>query len=381
VKAHPVNLARSLAALCLASSTLLACPGTPDEPAPAGQQSPTLERVSRIGCTDCEGPGALTVLYLNMAHDGRILVLDLYEPFVRIFSPQGELLRAFGAAGQGPGELGVDLQVEYLPGIAVYPWKDASLLVHEVIPPTLTAFDSNGQFIEELKLEVQMRVPRAAAWNPEMERLYMLSFVPGEDLRVDRFDFAGRSSALARTVLDLAEAFPPEEEDTRRPATSLNLIASPDGGFAVAHPWQYVISRYTASGEVAERIVREIEHPLKSAAEVQEERELLQEIASQSGVAPEEPDPEAPHFIPRGALEFDDEGRLWVATNRGHDGVTTFDLFDSDGGYMGEVVMPDEINIGVETMRGFAIAGDYLAAVVVAEDGNHRIGVWRIVWA
>jgi hypothetical protein len=106
----------------------------------------------------------------------------------------------------------------------------------------------------------------------------------------------------------------------------------------------------------------------------------LQETASRSGVAPEEPEREAPHFIPRGALEFDDEGRLWVATNRGRDGVTIFDLFDSAGSYMGEVVMPDEINTGMETMRGFVIAGDYLAAVVVAEGGNHQIGVWRIVW-
>jgi hypothetical protein len=369
----------ALAGLCFASPTLLACRATPNEPTSTGPRLPTLEAISRIGCIDCEGSNALTVLYLSMTSDGLILALDLYEPFVRVFSPQGELLRAFGAAGQGPGELGVDVQFEYLPGIAVYPWNDASVLVHEVIPPTLTAFDSDGQFIEELELEAQMRVPRAAAWNTEMERLYMLSFVPGENLRVDRFDFAGRSSAPAQTVLDLADAFP-REEDTSRPTSSLNLIATPDGGFAVAHPWEYVISSYTASGEAMGRIERQIEHPFKSAAQLQEERERLQETASRSGVAPEEPEREAPHFIPRGALEFDDEGRLWVATNRGRDGVTIFDLFDSAGSYMGEVVMPDEINTGMETMRGFVIAGDYLAAVVVAEGGNHQIGVWRIVW-
>lgn len=37
--------------------------------------------------------------------DGAVAVLDVHEPHVKLFSPQGELTGTLGAAGEGPGEL------------------------------------------------------------------------------------------------------------------------------------------------------------------------------------------------------------------------------------------------------------------------------------
>jgi len=321
----------------------------------------------------------LTVLYLTMTSEGTILVLDLYEPFVRVFDLHGEMLRAFGVAGQGPGELGIDIQLEYLPGIAVYPRSDGSVLVHEAIPPTLTAFDANGRFTEELRLEIPIRVPRGTAWDAASGRLFMLSFSPGEGSRVDRFDFAGRTSTPATTVLLLPDAFPPSDEEPPSPATPLSMAPTPNGGFAIGDPWRYLIRSFGAEGELEGQVEREIARPRKSAAELHEQREILRQRASRAGGAAEEPHPEVSHFG-RGALEYDDGGRLWVATNRGNVGTTTFDVFDPTGTYLGEVSLPGILETGPYTLRSYDVAGGHLAVVMAEGDGNHRIGVWRVVW-
>ena len=321
----------------------------------------------------------LTVLYLTMDSGGTLYVLDRYEPFVRLFDHQGGILRAFGEAGQGPGELGVDVQVEYLPGIAIYPRSDGSILVHEAIPPTLTVFNANGEFIEELRLEGPIMVPRGTAAGASVARLFMLSFSPGEASRVDRFDLAGRASADAKTVLLLPDAFPPAEGEPPWPATPLSMAPTPNGGFALADPWRYIIRLFGPEGDLEKQIERDVERPPKSAAALQEQRQILHQRAARSGDEAEEPHPEASHF-PRGALDFDDAGRLWVATNRGAEGETLFDLFTPAGTYLGEVALPAKMEAGVGTLRAYAVAGEHLAAVVVEDSGNHRIGVWHVVW-
>jgi hypothetical protein len=339
---------------------------------------PILEEVSRFGCLDCQGPELLSVLFLTVTSDGTVYVLDRYEPFVRVFDSRGELRHAFGVAGQGPGELGVDVQVEFLPGIAVYPRLDGSMLVHEAIPPTLTAFDAGGNFTEEVRLDIPVRIPRGSVWDAEAERVYLSSAYPGEGSRIDRFDLAGQSTVPATTILSLVDTFPPIEEEPPRPATPLSMALAPGGGIALGNPWTYRIRMFEPDGAHRRDIQRQIARPRKSDARMSEERELLRQRAARSGGEVEDPHPDASHFR-HGALDFDDTGRLWVATNRGGDGNTVFDLFDRGGAYLGEVSLPASLEPGTDTLRAYALAGGLLVAVVVDPNGNHSIGVWRTV--
>ena len=376
-----VALMLALPALAFSLLVLIGCRGVPDAPSPELSDLPILEEVGRIGCLDCEGPKMLTVIYLTMDADGTIYVLDRYEPFVRLFDHQGEILRAFGEAGQGPGELGVDLQFEYLPGIAIYPWSEGSTLVHEALPQVLTAFDQAGVFSGELILDVSQRVPRNTAWDAARERLFMQSFIPGEGPRVDRFDFAGQTSAAATTILTLAEAFPLLVDDPTRPPTGpFSMALTADGEIALGDPWVYDIHVFAPSGDFQRLIHRDTERPRKNEVELSEERERLAELAARAGIEVEEPAPDKPHFG-RGALDFDDAGRLWVGTYRGTEGETLFDLFSPAGDYLGEVNLPAELALSASSLRLYAVAGEHLAAVVADDSGNHGIGVWRVVWS
>jgi hypothetical protein len=70
-------------------------------------------------------------------------------------------------------------------------------------------------------------------------------------------------------------------------------------------------------------------------------------------------------------LAADDAGRLWARTMRGTESSTVFDVFATDGKFIGEVTLP-------AAAGAFAIAGRWFVADVESADGTPRIGVWEI---
>ena len=57
----------------------------PDDPAEAAHTPIALEPIASIGCADCDGPELITPTVLTLLDDGRLVVLDRFEPFVRVF--------------------------------------------------------------------------------------------------------------------------------------------------------------------------------------------------------------------------------------------------------------------------------------------------------
>jgi len=58
------------------------------------QSLPRIEAVARIGCELCDGPEAFaSIERLATGPDGNIRGLDSAEPFVRVFTPRGDLVR------------------------------------------------------------------------------------------------------------------------------------------------------------------------------------------------------------------------------------------------------------------------------------------------
>jgi len=70
-----------------------------------GSAVPGLRLSHTIGCGDCAGPESLSVLDIALREDGGVIVLNEFDPFVRVFDLAGELALTVGREGQGPGEL------------------------------------------------------------------------------------------------------------------------------------------------------------------------------------------------------------------------------------------------------------------------------------
>ena len=108
---------------------------SPDEPL-AGRAPPMLVEEMRIGSMDgpCDAFGGAFSIAIDDA--GRIYVADQMSSEVKVFSPAGHCIRAFGGRGEGPGEF------DMLAGIA---WQPPGYLwAIDALSSRMTVFDSLG---------------------------------------------------------------------------------------------------------------------------------------------------------------------------------------------------------------------------------------------
>ncbi len=109
---------------------------SPDEPGVAGRPPPRLVEELRIGSLNgpCDAFGRVYSLAVDQA--GRIYVADQLTDEVKVFSPAGDCIRAFGRSGEGPGEFAM------LAGIA---WQPPGFLwAIDALSSRMTVFDSLG---------------------------------------------------------------------------------------------------------------------------------------------------------------------------------------------------------------------------------------------
>lgn len=123
-------------------------------------------------------------------------------------------------------------------------------------------------------------------------------------------------------------------------------------------------------------MTRAIPAPRKSRAELADERARQASFyAMVRERMPDAPIPHPPtisqfrnHFA---GLGYDDQRRLWVRTLRGEPTSTVFDLFNQNGGYLGEVRL--SVRVGA-----FVLAADRLVATVTSPEGIPFVHIWRV---
>jgi len=326
----------------------------------AAGQLPRLETAGLIGCVLCQGPSAFDAIQaLAVAPDGSILVADRSDPIVRIFNPDGTVVLAHGRTGEGPGEHRLAIHVAPLPG-GGHETYDMRLRRH-------TAFDAAGAVVA---------TRNAATFADVATR------APGGALHLAAPDFRTFTSSLLRwpdaggahTLLTEARPDPAEASDPAR----LYVAAAPGGGLAYGYgELAYVIHRLDGAGNPLPPLRRQLPRPRRTPAELEAARERLAAgrarlgamAAAEGGLPPAaEPGSEESHFS---ALAHDEQGRLWVLTNRGDLERTVLDVFGRDGSYLGELVVP----VG---LRQLALGAGLLAGLAVDGNGVERVALWRI---
>ncbi len=94
---------------------------------------------------------------LDVDDDGRIYVLDAQAARVRVFSPDGELVHAFGSAGGGPGELGAMGPQGGAMGLFIT--SDGNLMVPDMGNFRLARFTPDGDPLESQSLDFAEGIP------------------------------------------------------------------------------------------------------------------------------------------------------------------------------------------------------------------------------
>jgi len=133
---------RRLRLLVLAASITACGPSAAERHAAALFKHPDRARI-RIGLQDAEQRGGAIgiITSARLSGSGRyVVVLDVIEPYVKVFDRNGRFVRSFGRKGEGPGEL------PHPTALAVN--GDTSVLVADATGRVI-AFDLTGRLLDQ----------------------------------------------------------------------------------------------------------------------------------------------------------------------------------------------------------------------------------------
>jgi len=330
----------------LALAALIACGGEND-PAPISTETDLFTRelvmVDSIGVELGDSNYIFgSIEGLGFTGEGNIAVLDRVSADIRVYSPDGRMLRRIGGRGSGPGEMYNPISFFIFPDGrfgAMDPWKSG-----------LLTFSSQGEYLG-MAMDLSQNAPifprvvdDSSFIALKTELIPNPGSVPEIAVFVGLFHMSTEPSVTyfrevmsmdLATFADVAQkyllAFPFQVDTERR-----LLYIAPFSGT------DYVIERYSLEGELLGTMELEVESVPLTDEEIRlEEMYISQKLASLEGGDPdyniELIDP-IDHRIPVTDLEIGPEGNLWA--RRGTEDEPFFDVWSSDGELIGSVVMP-----------------------------------------
>jgi hypothetical protein len=312
----------------------------------------------------------------NVAVDeaGRIYVVDYKPALIKVFAPDGRLVRTIGREGEGPGEFRVGF-------IAV---RGGHLVLHDPQVSRTSVWDTAGTFLRSWHSS-------CCYWSDiqldREGRIYIPSAVPG------KIGDAPRGTPYVRWTLEgtaLDTLWVPRGEDTKfwtisskqsSMMTSIpfmpELVSAlhPDGGFVYGWNSRYTIVRSQTGSDSARVFGRAwTPDPVTDALRASEYESRIKETAKQYGEAAVRAAfklEDLPRTLPAYLnLKVDGSGRVWVRRYPVADTTRTFfDVFDSTGAFLGPIVIPFQIP---EFSRQ-AWTRDGLVTVIEDEEGRPTV--------
>lgn len=325
---------------------------------PAAAQAPRLAFDHSIGCDFCEGPELFREIQsITITDGGDIIATDGDAPHVRVFMSDGSIGQTLGPEGDGPGELRTPLRA--------FRRADGTLTVVDLSQKRATRFADDGEVLRTGQL---MAFPAGGGYAIGADRI-LLTIT----------DFQGGLALVEMTddgTIDTVLAEVPYQEGSGM--RFISPAVRDDGGYAFGEgEKEYAIRVYGRDGRVEREIRRDVERRPRTREEIQALRDRMMfgggagRARAEGGRSQADVDPLQPHFSSLSALQFDENGRLWVRTSRGPSGSTTFDVFGRDGALLSSPTV--EGSVGV-----YAVRAGWLAGVTQDENDIQRISVWRV---
>jgi len=294
---------------------------------------------------------------LTVDRSGNIWTVDPKSIRIRVFGPDGALIRAFGRAGQGPGEFSGP------GGILAAP--DGTIVVTDVLNSRLSYFNARG---EHLKDTLFGAYHLAGLVVDGRSNLYIINSVREEKHTWELLMLAP-DMTLIRKVHSLSFDVKPR---------SVNLISyrlffdlAGEDRLARMDSTDYPIHVLDASGKTVLKIFKDRDR--RKFTEKDRESFINSRFpkGAPPGIALEFPDdyPAASGFM------TDDEGRIYVrAYETDEAGRAAIDVFDAAGLYIARFFVPH--NEETVTVRG----GKLYSYVLESESGNPLVKRYAITW-
>ena len=296
---------------------------------------------------------------LAVDDDGNIYTVDPKAIRIRVFGPDGTFLRAFGRAGQGPGEF------RGPGGLNITP--DGTVLIGDVLTRRVSHFNAKGEHLKDTPLGT-LRL--AGLVIDAHKNFYASSFVRGEKLATELIKLDPDLKPLL-TIHVLSIDLKPRTTEI----FSLRLFYDVAGGDRLA--WMvsdsYEIRVVDASGRTLMKIAKD--HAPRRLTAKDREEHLRRRFPKGFKPLPGE-ELVFPNVFPAAAAFMADEtGRIYVRTyetdGRGGEAV---DVFSPEGLYIARFFVPwNEETVAV---RG----GKLYCYIQESESGNPLVKRYAMNW-
>ena len=362
---------RSFVVVCAAAVAVIACGPQESSPGGAGTWGVTrLVEDLRIG--QSEGPNEYLFGWINsiVQHpDGTVFISDGQVPAIRRYDAGGTYLHNVGREGQGPGEYQIPWGMQLLP--------DGNLAVWDPSHRRVTVFDPDGTWVKDFKTDgTQSRF-----WVDREGNSYLLRYKQDDEARTW---YAPQSllkyspDGEPREAIEVPSEEPEAAEvvESTREGRLLNFSKQPV--FTLTKSGHLVVGStddYSFEIREGERVLFDVRHGWKPVVVHPEEQaqwndlqeryaRRMREWPSQGITLPVfDPVPSTkPAFMD---LWSGEDGTIWVrryaeARERNdlpppdpdNDGspltwwqYPTFDVFGSEGVFLGTVELPNDVNI------------------------------------
>ena len=300
-----------------------------------------------------------------------IYICDIQDLWIKVFDPDGRLIRTIGRKGSGPGEFQSIGEIALVPGgrFLVLDWE-----AHRV-----SLFGTDGNFINSHQFP---------GWSYDIfvttDSMYARDeriFGPQTQLFVKAYDFSGDELfSLGKFEphhsLEINEAG--RRFSVSRPFDVRSIMAGDQKNRWLYHCLnnRYLIDVYDQNGKLFRKIERAYELvPVKA----EDKKRYLDGFSniSETELALIEKNMEMPDAkTVTDRMVVDDLGRLWVETNEEKEEqgrvLTAYDIFNEDGFY--------EARVWIDADPGLFAKGKMYARETEEETGYRFYKRYRIIW-
>jgi hypothetical protein len=307
-----------------------------------------LEEIYTVGGGDAPDSSFVEISALDVLKDGTVYVLDTKDNRVKVFDAKGKFLRAFGKAGQGPGEMNQPV------GILVTPENE--VLVEDALNQRLAVFGLDGTFTRHISTAKALGL--SGIQMDGMGRIVARSMGLGEagkmsmDVKTYDKDFNPKAKLASFE-------FPVSLQAKINPFSAMSLLFELDrqGFLYFGSQRGYEIKVLSPEGNLLKTIGREYD-PVPITKE--DKDEMLALIPNVSGVNVRDMIQFPEHFPPFGNFVLADEGRLLVRTyEKGRAKKEYYwDVFDAEGRYIARVPIVHEIRLWRDGKAYFFVEDD-----------------------
>jgi hypothetical protein len=318
----------------------------------------TLEEDWTIGGESASGEYALAMPWsIAVDKDGYLYVLDVKDASVKVFDKTGKFARKIGRRGQGPGEIEAAFSI-------IIPINSNSLVVCDRRSLRLAFFSLDGQFQKNLPLRGMSDVSAIDSQG---------------NIYLDTTDLQENKKTLKKMNPDMSDVLAvifdhPTEESHNPFKPRERWIVDDKNRLIYGNANSYEIRYFEPDGRLSRKILRDY-NPLKVS------KNDIDEFLKRGAPPGFNPTYDfSSHHAAYRSFFVDDQGHLFVQTwertvdNR----QDIYDIFDSEGKFIGRIAMPRHEDLINPTVRIFK--GGKFYTIEPDTDGYEVVKRYSVNW-